>query len=85
MNDFTSDLETVDGYTIYQLRHEYRANCLRSVAGNALELAMETIGERTGVWYKIAGDNDALLFLADGFFLTAWQQFPTMAVLEYTA
>jgi len=84
MNEFISDLEKVDGYTVYQLRHELGANTIRSIAGDAFELAMEAIGERIGVWYKIGNDDDALLFLADDFFLTTWQRFPTMAVVEYT-
>ena len=84
MNEFISNLEMADNYTVCQLRREQGENIIRSIEGNAFELALETIGDRTGVWYKTGYDDDVLLFLADEFYLTAWQQFPTMAVLEYT-
>jgi hypothetical protein len=80
-----NDLETIDGNLLYDLRVERdgaRSYKAYSGAGDAVEMALEIVGDRVGVWYKTAGN--ALVFLADRFMLTAWQQVPENAVVTYS-
>ena len=83
------DLETIPQEDIYHLRVERdgaRSYKAYSGAGNAAEMAFGLVHGRVGVWYLTAGHegNPALVFLADRFMLTAWQQMPGYCVIAYS-